>query len=106
MYQRLEEGKNLLEPGRFYELRYEDLIKDPPGEMRKIYEHFQLAGFERYLPQLEQYLATIKGYETNKYQLSDAQRTEIARRWSDVIKRYGYDNAAAPIQEQAAHVVA
>ena len=90
MYERLEEGKKLLGPERFYELRYEDLIKDPPGEMKKIYDHFQLGGYEQYLPKLEEYLASVKGYETNKYQLSDAQRAEIARRWAPVIERYGY----------------
>src|ERR1019366_4470876 len=90
MYERLEEGKRLLAPEQFYELRYEDLIKDPTGEMKKIYDHFQLAGFEQYLPRLQEYLASVKGYETNKYQLTDEQRIEITKRWGDVIRRYGY----------------
>jgi hypothetical protein len=90
MYQRLEEGKKVLEPRQFYELRYEDLIKDPQGEMKKIYDHFQLGGFEQYLPRLQEYLASIKGYETNKYELTDKQRAAIAYHWGDVIRRYGY----------------
>jgi omega-hydroxy-beta-dihydromenaquinone-9 sulfotransferase len=90
MYQRLEEGKKLIEPRQFYELRYEDLVKDPPGEMKKIYDHFQLGGIEQYLPRLHEYLATIKGYETNQYDLTDAQRAAIAHHWGDVIRRYGY----------------
>jgi hypothetical protein len=90
MYEKLEEGKKLLGPERFYELRYEDLIKDPECEMRKIYDHFQLGGFDTYLPRLQEYLATIKGYETNKYQLTDEERATIAARWGDVIRRYGY----------------
>ncbi|HZZ80532.1 MAG TPA: sulfotransferase [Gemmataceae bacterium] len=91
MYRRLEEGKQLLGPEQFYELRYEDLIKDPPGEMRKIFDHFKLGGYEQYLPRLQAYLASIKDYETNKYQLSDAQRSAIAERWGEVIRRYGYE---------------
>lgn len=90
MFERLEEGKKLLDAKHFYELRYEDLIKDPAGELRKIYEHFQLGGFDEYLPRLQEYLATIKGYETNKYQLSEEQRAIVAQRWDAVIKRYGY----------------
>jgi len=39
---------------------------------------------------LQEYLATIKGYETNKYQLSEEQRAIVAQRWDAVIKRYGY----------------
>ena len=49
-----------------------------------------LGGFEKFLPRLEAYLASVKGYETNKYELTDAQRAEIKRRWSAVIERYGY----------------
>jgi hypothetical protein len=90
LYDRLEEGKKLLDPKQFYELRYEDLIKDPIGQMRNLYDHFHLGGFQEYLPRLEAYLATINNYETNKYQIAPAQRAEIARRWGDVIKRYGY----------------
>ncbi len=101
MYDRLEEGKKLLGPEQFYELRYEDLIKDPQGELKKIYDHFQLAGFEAFLPRLQEYLTSVKGYETNKYQLSDEQRAEITKRWGDVIRRYGYERpttaAASPL---------
>ena len=91
LYERLEEGKKLLGPEQFFEMRYEDLIKDPTATIKKVYDHFQLDGFEQCLPRLNNYLATVKGYETNKYQLSDGQRAEISRRWGDVIRRYGYD---------------
>jgi omega-hydroxy-beta-dihydromenaquinone-9 sulfotransferase len=90
IYEKLEAGKKLLGPDQFYELRYEDLVKDPAGEMRKLYAHFGLAGFEAYLPQLQEYLANVKGYETNKYRLTEAQRSLVTRRWGDVIRRYGY----------------
>lgn len=94
MYERLEEGKKLVGPNRFYELRYEDLTRDPASEMKKIYDHFQFGGFERYLPRLQDYLSSVKGYETNKYQLTDEQRAAIAKRWGDVIRRYGYGEPA------------
>lgn len=96
LYDRLEEGKKLLGPEQFYEVRYEDLIVDPAGEMRKIYEHFQLGGFEAFLPRLQEYLASVKDYETNKYQLTDEQRAELSQRWGDVIRRYGYCLAKTP----------
>jgi hypothetical protein len=92
MYERLEEGKKLLDPRQFYEIRYEDLIKDPVGEMRKMYDHLGLGGFDEMLPHLQEYLASVKGYETNRYTLTDAQRAVVAERWGDVIRRYGYDS--------------
>ena len=90
LYQRLEEGKRLLGPEQFYELRYEELTKDPTGEMRKLYDHFHLPGFGEFLPRLQSYLASINGYETNKYQVTPEQRAVIAKRWAEVIARYGY----------------
>lgn len=91
MYQRLEEGKKLLRPGRFYEIKYEDLVADPEGEMRKLYERLGLDGFEQCLPHLRAYLASVKGYETNRYEMSPQQQAEVTRRWGDVIRRYGYE---------------
>ena len=62
----------------------------PPQQARKLYEHFHLGGWEEYLPRLQDYLAGTKGYETNKYQLTPEQRATIAKRWGEVIARYGY----------------
>lgn len=90
MHQRLEEGRRLLDPKQFYELRYEDLILNPVAEMKKLYEHFGLGGFEAYLPRLEAYLASVKGYETNRYQLTPQERDTVTQRWGTVIRQYGY----------------
>jgi LPS sulfotransferase NodH len=90
LYERLEEGKRLVEPRQFFELRYEELIADPVGQMHKLYDHLGLGGFEQYLPRLEAYLATLKGYETNRYQLTADQRERITQRWGAVIRQYGY----------------
>ena len=90
MYKRLEEGKRLLDADQFYELRYEDLTRDPVAEMQKLYEHLGLGGFTDYRPRLEEYLATIKGYETNRYDLTPQQRDAITQRWGTIIEQYGY----------------
>jgi len=90
MYAKLEEGRKLVEPSRFYELRYEELVANPVGEMRKLYEHLGLGEFEEVRPKLEAYLAANEEYRTNKYDLKPELRAEITRRWGDVIRRYGY----------------
>jgi omega-hydroxy-beta-dihydromenaquinone-9 sulfotransferase len=90
MHQRLEEGRKLLDPKQFYELRYEDLILNPVAEMKKLYDHFGLGGFDAYLPRLEAYLASVKGYETNRYQLTPQERATVTQRWGAVIRQYGY----------------
>jgi hypothetical protein len=90
MHRRLEEGKRLLDERHFFELRYEDLIGNPTEVMRQLYEHLGLGGFATYLPRLEAYLAGIKGYETNRYQLTPEQRNAVMRQWGPIMQRYGY----------------
>ena len=46
MYTAFDSQKHLLDPSRLHEVRYEDLVRDPVGEMRKLYEHFDLGEFD------------------------------------------------------------
>ena len=93
VYDKLDEGCKLLAPSRFYEMRYEDLTRDPVGQMRALYEHLDLGGFDQVLPRLEEYRKSTSGYETNRYELSPEVEREITRRWGDVIQRLGYELA-------------
>jgi hypothetical protein len=90
IYDRLEEAKPLIPPGHFHEVRYEDLVRDAPGEMRKLFDALHLGGFDEYRPRLDEYLDRNAGYETNKFEMTDADRAEVTARWGDVIRRYGY----------------
>lgn len=90
MYQKLEEGRPLVRPERYYEVRYEDLVRDPIGQLRAMYEHLGLGDFEPVLPQVQEYLAGVAGYQTNRYEMTPELRAQITQRWGDVIRRYGY----------------
>jgi len=91
LYERLEQAKKLTAPERFHEMRYEDLIRDPEGQMHLLYERLQLGGFEEALPRMRKYLAEHAGYQTNRYpSLTPELRAEITKRWGEVIERYGY----------------
>ncbi len=91
-YERLDQTKPLLAANRFHELRYEDLIADPVGQMRLLYERLELGGFDDFLPRLKTYLDANAGYKTNRYpELDPALRQEIEQRWGRVIRQYGYE---------------
>ncbi len=95
LYTKLEEGKRLVAPNRFHELRYEDLTHDPEGQMRLLYDRLGLGEFDAALPRIRQYLQDHAGYQTNRYpSLAPELRKEIARRWGAVIERYGYGKGA------------
>jgi hypothetical protein len=90
VYERLDEGRRLAAPNRFHELRYEDLVRDPVGQLRRLYSQLELPGFEEVRPKIEQHLAEIEGHVSNKHELSARLRNEITHRWREIIGRYGY----------------
>jgi hypothetical protein len=90
MYERLDKTRSLVPEGHFHELKYEELVRDPVGEMRRLYDRLGLGDFDTYLPRLQQSLTSNAGYETNRYDLPPETRTEITQRWGDVIRKYGY----------------
>lgn len=97
LYEKLEESRGLIDPARFHELRYEDLVRDPEGEMKKIYDRFGLGDFQAYQIRLKEYLAKMKDYKTNQYDVSEKQKAAIAKRWGAIIRRYGYEEPASEV---------
>lgn len=90
LFRRIEEEKPRFAPRRFHELRYEDLVRDPVGELARVYDALELGEFGAYRPRLEAHLATLRGYETNVYEMTPQLRDEISRRWGEPLRRYGY----------------
>jgi omega-hydroxy-beta-dihydromenaquinone-9 sulfotransferase len=90
MYRKLDETRSLVDPSRFHELRYEDLVRAPVEEMRKLYDHLGLGDFDLVRLKLESYFAAQREYRTNRYAQPLEVRAKIAARWGEVIRRYGY----------------
>ncbi|MCS7271017.1 MAG: sulfotransferase [Gemmataceae bacterium] len=90
LYRRWAQARPLLRPEQVHELRYEDLVRDPLGELRRLYDALALPGYEQALPYFQRYLQQTDGYETNRYTLTPEQLSEIERRCATVIQQYGY----------------
>ena len=91
MYDKFERDRPLVAPEQLCEIRYEDLVRDPESELRKVYEQLDLGELDKFLPALRQYLASTDGYQTNRYpQLTYDQRDQVARRWGRFFRQYGY----------------
>jgi omega-hydroxy-beta-dihydromenaquinone-9 sulfotransferase len=101
LYDRLEATKKLIPSNQYVEMRYEDLIAKPIDQLQMIYSKLGLHGFEFAKPRMQDYLNQNKSYETNKYELSPADREEIASRWAKVIGKYGYDLPKAKLRSVA-----
>jgi hypothetical protein len=92
MYKKFEADRHLIDPSRFHEVKYEDLVRDPMTEMRTLYDRLRLGKFELAEPRLREYLDRTKTYETNKYNLTPENEAEIEHRWGEMIHRYGYES--------------
>ncbi len=90
MHDRLDEDRALLSSGQLHEIRYEDLVADPEGQLRALYETLGLGEFDRLQPRLAAYLAEIGDYQTNRFPSDPTLHAEITRRWGERIRRQGY----------------
>lgn len=84
MFEAFERDRPLLGRGRFCEVRYEDLVADMPGQMRRIYETLELSEFDQVLSAIRQYAVARAGYQTNRYEIPPETRERISRRWAAV----------------------
>jgi hypothetical protein len=89
LYERLEEGKKLVAPKRFHQLRYEELVRDPVGQLRQLYSQLELPGFDEVRPKIEQQMTEIAQHTPTKHELNVRLRDKITLRWAAVINRYG-----------------
>jgi hypothetical protein len=95
MYECFEQDRDLIPPGRLVDIRYEDLVADPVGEMRRIYERLSLGDFSVVEPALREAVAKSKDYRTNKYTLPPDVADRVRGRWAPYFQRYGYNGHAA-----------
>jgi hypothetical protein len=91
MYKSFEASRGLIPPGRLYEVRYEDLVADPLGQLEAIYRQLDLGDFAEVRPAVASYLEGLKDYEPNRHDLTPAVRGQVTERWGEVIRRWGYD---------------
>lgn len=81
----------LIPSGRFHELRFEDLERDPLGQMAELYEALDLGGFGELEPSLRRYLASLGEYrKTTHCPLEPAVGQRIATAWRRSFDEWGY----------------
>lgn len=66
-FQRWREIRAHLNPEEFFEVRFEDLVADPPGECRKMFDHFQWEGKAPALEQIARYAESKRDYQKTRH---------------------------------------
>jgi hypothetical protein len=91
MYDVFFEERGLIPDARYHEVCYEELERDPAGQVRQIYEKLNLPSFDAVQPALQRYLDTIRNYHKNEYpELPVTLRGKIARSWEKSFEVWGY----------------
>lgn len=81
----------LIPPGRFHELSFSELERDPLGAVERTYAALGIHDFATARPRLEAYVATLRDYEKNRFAPLDAATcARIAAVAAPCFERWGY----------------
>lgn len=86
----LAEGASQLRAGLLAAVRYEELVADPIGQMKRLYGELELTDFDVLQPRLEQHVQSVAGHRRNRFRLSVEQRRRVDAAWRDFIRSKGY----------------
>lgn len=91
MYDAYFAERTLIPAGQLHELHFEDLRRDPLGQMRELYAALHLPGFASAEPGLRAYVDGLGVYQQNNYAgLPDEDRAQVAQAWQRNFARWSY----------------
>jgi len=90
MDERFEQTRGLVPDQRLIVLRYEDFIRDPVAELRRIYEQFNLGDFTAAESRLREAVASKADYKPNRHPPDEALQAKIAAACGAYADRFGY----------------
>ena len=86
-----EKDKGLIPEGNLIEIRYEDLEKDPAGEIERIYTSLGLPGVDHSIESIKHRIAGEKKYSAFTYQYEQRVLDQVYERWAYFIDKWNYE---------------
>jgi len=90
LFRAFEADRHLLPPEQLHELRFEDLERDPIGELSKIYTQLGLDDFESIKSKLQGQLDIHRSFRKNQFRMDETLKRRIYQRWKPTFERYQY----------------
>ena len=90
MMERYFQQRELIPDENIAEVRYEDLVSQPLQQLRGIYVHLGLDGWENARPDIERYVDSLAGYQAGQYRFTQAEIEKVERHCGLAINRFGY----------------
>jgi hypothetical protein len=91
MYDAFFEDRALIPAGNYCEVAFEQLEREPIGEVRKIYQTLNLRDFATFEPSLQKYVNSLAGYQKNTFrELDPSVKTRLRREWHKCFDEWDY----------------
>lgn len=90
MMKALERDAEGLPADRYIELRYAELDAEPLAAVEQVYSALNLPGFEAGRSKFEAYLASIGGFEKNKFAYSSEAAAKVEDRLGYFLRKWAY----------------
>ncbi len=91
MYDCFFAERPLIPAGRYHEVAFEDLERDPVGQLRETYAKLDLVDFGQVEAPVRQYVASLSGFRKNEYPaLPGTLRSQIGSAWRRSFEEWGY----------------
>jgi hypothetical protein len=87
----VNESRVKLKEGAFSEIRYEDLEKDPVGEIRRIYSELGFSFSQEHADSILRFMEEKKNYRKNVFTLTQEQKDSINKVLGCYMDSYSYD---------------
>ena len=77
MIQKVENDSSSLPKERYYEVKFEELEKNPVHEIKQIYDQLSVEFSEQFEKQISEFLISVQDYQKNKYLIPETDKLEI-----------------------------
>jgi hypothetical protein len=90
LYRSYEQTAHLIPPDRLCEIRYEDLVREPIGTVRRVYQQLELGDSDKLPAALDDFATKMSEFQTNTYRHTPEDDAKVARNWGSIRARLGY----------------
>lgn len=80
--------------GNLAEVRFEDLERDPLGELERLYAELDLPGWPGAEPAVRAYVGTLTQYRKNAHRYDEALLDKVREQWRFAVEGWGYAEPA------------
>jgi hypothetical protein len=90
-FTRYFKDRHLIPQNNLVEVRFEDFVKDPVGDLQKIYKHLKIDGFEERIDQFKSFAKKYENYKPDTYMIDDTLKKRIYSSFEQVFKEFNYE---------------